>query len=129
MSEHDYSKKFVIVVILQLTGKEIPISLCVPRQLGLKQYWVLKQDFGDVTLVCEDNQLIGSHQFILAAARMPPEGGQPIMNTVIRAKKDHLASITDDLKAEVVKAFSKDDVLEAINILMDKLKKAVQSAE
>ena len=84
------------------------------------------KDLSDVTLACEDNPLIESHKLILAAARMPPDGGQPIVNTVlavIRAKRDHLASITDDWKTEIVKAFGKEDVLEARNILMDKLKK------
>ena len=57
-------------------------------------------DFPDVTLASEDNQLIGSNQLILVSAKMSPDGGQPIVKTVlavVRAKRDHTA-ITKEWK-------------------------------
>ena len=56
---------------------------------------------------------------------MPPDGGQPIVNTmlaVILAKKDNVP-ITEDWKAEVVKTFGKEEVLEAWTILKNCLDK------
>ena len=56
---------------------------------------------------------------------MSPDGGQPIVNTVlsvVRSKRDH-ATFTKEWKEDAVKEFGKEEVSEARNLLKERLNK------